>query len=54
MKYDTALPPDLKLAAEHLTLRVTEEFNLPVEADLIGDARALCDWVLKQLNPEGK
>jgi len=30
-----------------LTLRVTEEFKLPVEADLIAEARELCDWLLK-------
>ncbi|HNK63527.1 MAG TPA: hypothetical protein PKL78_13470 [Anaerolineales bacterium] len=47
IKESTLLPPDLKLIADHLTLRVTEEFKLPVEADLIAEARTLCDWLLK-------
>ncbi len=46
IKEDALLPPDLKLAADHLTLRVTEEFKLPVEADLVAEARLLCDWLL--------
>jgi HEPN domain-containing protein len=47
LKEDSPLPPDLKLVADHLTLRVTEEFKLPVEADLIAEAKQLCDWLLK-------
>lgn len=47
LKEDTLLPPDLKLAADHLTLRVTEAFKLPVEADLVAEARSLCDWLLR-------
>lgn len=47
LKEDPLLPPDLKLAAVHLTLRVTEEFKLPVEADLVAEARLLCAWLLK-------
>lgn len=47
IKDEPLLPPDLKLAADHLTLRVTEEFKLPVEADLIAESRQLCDWLLK-------
>ena len=39
LKDDPHLSPDLKLIADHLTLRVTEEFKLPVEADLITEAR---------------
>jgi len=46
LKEDPLLPLDLKLVADHLTLRVTEEFKLPVEADLIAEARILCDWLL--------
>ena len=46
LKEDPSLPSDLKLVADHLTLRVTEEFKLPVEADLIAEARILCDWLL--------
>lgn len=48
LKKDALLPPDLKLVADHLTLRVTEEFKLPVEADLIAEARMLCDWLLNK------
>jgi hypothetical protein len=36
------LDPDLRRSALHLTLRVTEAFELPVDADLIADARSLC------------
>lgn len=35
------LSPDLRMAAQHLTTRLTEAFTLPVEADLIADARKL-------------
>ena len=40
------LSPDIKQAAVHLTLRVTEEFKLPTEVDLIDEARKLCDGLL--------
>jgi hypothetical protein len=46
IKEQTLLPPDLKLVADHLTLRVTEEFKLPIDADLIAEAQALCEWLL--------
>lgn len=46
IKEDTLLPSDLKLIADHLTLRVTEEFKLPIEADLVAEASLLCDWLL--------
>ena len=48
LKEDPLLSPDLKLVADHLTLRVTEEFKLPVEADLVAEARILCDWLLNK------
>jgi hypothetical protein len=35
------LAPDLRIAVLHLVTRVTEEFTLPVDADLIADARTL-------------
>jgi hypothetical protein len=35
------LSPDLQIAAQHLTTRLTAAFTLPVEADLIDDARKL-------------
>jgi hypothetical protein len=47
LKDDPHLPPDLKRIADHLTLRVTEEFKLPVDADLIAEARKLCSELLK-------
>src|ERR1041385_1582273 len=31
LKEDASLSPDLKVIADHLTLRVTEEFKLPVD-----------------------
>ena len=47
IKDDPLLSLDLRLIAEHLTLRVTEEFRLPVDADLVAEARKLCDELLK-------
>lgn len=47
LKEEPLLPSDLKLIAEHLTLRVTEEFKLPIEADLIAESRQLCEWLIK-------
>lgn len=47
IKEDALLPPDLKLVADHLTLRVTEEFKLPIDADLIAESRQLCEWLMK-------
>ena len=48
LKDDPLLSPDLNLTVHHLTLRVTEEFKLPVDADLIAEAEKLCDELLKQ------
>jgi hypothetical protein len=42
LKEDSSLSPDLKLIADHLTLRVTEAFKLPVDADLVAEARKFC------------
>ena len=46
---DSALPEEIRRAAGLLRLRVTEAFTLPVDADLIEEARRLCaallpDW----------
>ncbi len=41
------LSPELKQSAAYLTLRVNEEFNLPVDVDLIAEARKLCEKLLK-------
>lgn len=47
-KDDPLLPPPLKLIARHLTLHVTEEHKLPVDADLVAEARLFCDALLKE------
>jgi len=47
LKDDSRLTPDLRLIIDHLTLRVTEEFKLPVNADLVAEARKLCEELLK-------
>lgn len=47
VKDDPALPPDLRQIAEHLTVRVTEEFKLPMNADLVEEARDFCTRLLK-------
>ena len=47
IKNDPLLSPDLKLIANHLTLRVTEEFKLPVEVDPVAEAQKLCAELLK-------
>jgi hypothetical protein len=47
------LSPELKQAATYLTLRVTEEFKLPVEVDLLDEARKLCEGLLNQKDPKG-
>jgi hypothetical protein len=39
--------PDLQRIAHHLTLRVTEEFKLPVNADLVAEARTFCEELLQ-------
>lgn len=48
LKDDPLLPSDLKMVADHLTVRVTEEFKLPIQADLIAEARLLCNWLLNK------
>jgi hypothetical protein len=37
------LPPEIQQSASHLTRRVTESFSLPVEVDLIAEARKICE-----------
>lgn len=55
LKDDPLLSPDLKRIVDHLTLRVTEEFKLPVNVDLIAEARVFCDRLLTDVahRPEG-
>ena len=47
LKDDPGFPPDLKQIADHLTLRVNEEFKLPVNVDLIQEAKKFCVEILK-------
>ena len=47
LKEDPRLAADLRLIADHLTLRVTEEFKLPINADLIAEARIFCENLKK-------
>ncbi len=51
IKDDPHLSPDLKTIADHLTLRVTEEFRLPIQADLIAKAKVFCEELLKINRP---
>lgn len=46
LKEDLSLSPALRSIAEHLTVRVTEEFKLPVDADLIAEAKTFCEELL--------
>ncbi len=50
---DASLRADLRRAAAHLTLRVDEEFKLPVDVDLIGEARKLCRELLSETRGSG-
>jgi HEPN domain-containing protein len=47
LKNEPNLSPELKQIADHLTLRVTEDFKLPVDADLVAEARTFCEALLK-------
>ncbi len=47
LKEDSRLSPELRRIADHLTLRVTEEFKLPVNVDLVAEARKFCEDLLK-------
>jgi predicted DNA-binding protein (UPF0278 family) len=42
------LPPEIRRAAVLLTMRVNEAFRLPVEADLLAEARRLAAWLLPE------
>ncbi len=43
------LSPELKRSATYLTLRVNKEFRLPVDVDLLDEARKLCDRLLTDI-----
>jgi hypothetical protein len=45
LKENANLPAHIQLISDHLTVRVTEDFNLPFDADLVAEARVLCDWL---------
>ena len=47
VKEDPLLSPDLRQIADHLTVRVTEEFKLPMDVDLLQEAREFCDRLLE-------
>jgi hypothetical protein len=36
----------LQRIADHLTMRVTEEFKLPVDVDLVAEAKQFCEQLL--------
>jgi hypothetical protein len=44
---DPLLAADLKSIAGHLTVRVTEEFKLPVDVDLVAEAKEFCERLLR-------
>ncbi|MBN2117022.1 MAG: hypothetical protein JW730_10640 [Anaerolineales bacterium] len=48
LKDDPRLSLGLRRIADHLTLRVTEEFELPVNVDLVIEARRFCEDLLTQ------
>ena len=52
IKDEPLLSPDLRQIADHLTVRVTEEFKLPVDVDLVAEAREFCDRLLESKNPQ--
>jgi hypothetical protein len=47
VKEDPMLAPDLKQIADHLTMRVTGEFQLPIDVDLVAEARDFCERLLR-------
>jgi HEPN domain-containing protein len=44
---EQSLSSELRQSALYLTLRVNEEFKLPVNVDLVAEARKLCAELLK-------
>jgi hypothetical protein len=45
------IAPDLKQICIHLTMRVTDEFKLPVNVDLVDESRNLCSALLPDWTP---
>jgi hypothetical protein len=48
LRENMELPPEMQSIADHLTMRVNEDFQLPVDVDLIAEARILCDWLMNE------
>ncbi|MCC6261829.1 MAG: hypothetical protein IT311_13305 [Anaerolineales bacterium] len=46
LRAEAPLTTDLLEMVDHLELRVTTEFTLPIPVDLIAEARILCRWLL--------
>ena len=46
LKEEADLLAEMNGIVDHLLMRVTEEFNLPIQADLVAEARILCRWLL--------
>lgn len=44
------ISPELRQIALHLTLRVSEDFTLPADIDLIDESRQLCSELLPDWN----
>lgn len=44
---EPSLSSEIRRSATYLTLRVNEEFKLPVNVDLVTEARKLCNELLK-------
>jgi HEPN domain-containing protein len=44
---EQSLSAELRQSARYLTLRVNEEFKLPVSVDLVAEAKKFCDELLK-------
>src|SRR5689334_23068249 len=49
LKDDPELATDLNLIADHVTVRVTEELRLAMDADLIAEARKDCAELLRSV-----
>lgn len=44
---EPSISGELRQSARYLTLRVNEEFKLPVNVDLVAEARKFCDELLR-------
>jgi HEPN domain-containing protein len=48
LRENLELPPEMQSIADHLTMRVNEDFQLPVAVDLVAEVRILCDWLMAE------